>query len=82
MEVLRHLIDQNQDLSISKQAKNYVVAVIYQQPAAKTFIQDELEKAQQRLLDANKIHFAMEQTGPPSKRRRRVVIGPKPEEPL
>ena len=76
------LIGQNQDLSISKNAKNYVVAMIFQQPMAKEFLQEELERAQQRLLDADKIHFAMETTGPPSKRRMRVVMSPKPEEPL
>jgi hypothetical protein len=65
-----------ENLSASKRGGEYVVDKIYQHSLAKDIIPDELEKAQQRLLDANKIHIVTE--GPASKPRKRIKPGPKP----
>jgi RecA-family ATPase len=75
--VLRKLIDQNQDLSIGRNASNYAPAKIAADPAARGFRRQDMEAAQQRLLDQHRIHIVEE--GPPSKRRKRVLLGPGPD---
>jgi RecA-family ATPase len=73
--MLLMLTRQGQDLATAKRAENYAPSVIYNHPKGKFFInQKEVETTQQRLLDANKIRI--EEDGPPSKRRKRIVPGP------
>ena len=74
--MLKLLISQGQVLSASKRGGEYAAAKIFAHPLAKDFLELEMEKAQQRLLDANKIHIV--EDGPPSRRRARIVPGPKP----
>ena len=56
-KVLRHLSQQGQDLGPNRTASNYAPSVIAKHPDAKGVRKDELEAAQQRLLDANRIHI-------------------------
>ena len=76
LTVLKILINQNQDLSPTRNAPNYAPTVISQHPGSGTFRREEMEAAQQRLLDARKIHI--EEVGPASRRRKHVVPGPGP----
>jgi RecA-family ATPase len=77
-KVLRHLSQQGQDLGPNKTASNYAPSVIAKHPDAKGVRKDELEAAQQRLLDANRIHI--DNVGPVSKRRKYLATGPAPVE--
>lgn len=77
-KVLRHLSQQGQDLGPNRTASNYAPSVIAKHPDAKGVRKDELEAAQQRLLDANRIHI--DNVGPDSKRRKYLAIGPAPVE--
>jgi RecA-family ATPase len=77
LEVLGILAGQGQDLSANRTSnRNYAAAMVYQHPVGGRFYvsQDEVEAAQQRLLDKNKVHIIEE--GPPSRRRKRIVAGP------
>jgi RecA-family ATPase len=77
LSVLQKLTSQNQDLGTSKHSSNYAPAKIVSHPSASSFRKQDMEAAQQRLLDANKIHIV--EAGPPSARRKLVVPGPGPE---
>jgi RecA-family ATPase len=74
LKVLKHLTQQGQDLGPNKTASNYAPVVIVRHPEARGIRKDELEAAQQRLLDKNQIHIATE--GPESKRRKYLKPGP------
>jgi RecA-family ATPase len=76
LAVLKILTDQNQDLSPAPKANYSAATLISQHPSARPFGKKDMEAAQQRLLDANQIHIR--ETGPESKRRKRVVPGPRP----
>jgi RecA-family ATPase len=76
LKVLQKLIDQNQDLSASKNSNNYVPTMISEHPEGGSFSKKEMEEAQQRLLDANKIHIA--DVGPDSRKRKKIVLGEGP----
>jgi RecA-family ATPase len=76
LEVLHLLVDQGHDLSANKQGGNYAAHKIWDHPKSKEFVKAEMEKAQQRLLDENKIHILRE--GPPAKQRLRIKPGPRP----
>ena len=78
LKVLRHLSRQGQDLGPNRTASNYAPSVIAKHLDAKGIRKDELEAAQQRLLDANKIHIV--NIGPSSKRRKYLAAGPGPVE--
>ena len=78
LEVLKLLISQGQVCSASKRGGEYAAAKIFAHRQAKGFLELEMENAQQRLLDANKIHIV--EDGPSSKRRARIVPGPKPSD--
>jgi RecA-family ATPase len=81
LTVLHVLIGQGHDLSANKKSGTaFAATMIAVHSLAKDFLPKEMEAAQQRLLDANKIHIATE--GPPSKPRKRIMPGPgpKPEE--
>jgi RecA-family ATPase len=73
LKVLRHLSQQGQDLGPNRTASNYAPSVIAKHADAKGVRKDELEAAQQRLLDANKIHIV--NVGPDSKRRKYLSAG-------
>lgn len=77
LSVLTKLIGQNQDLGADKHGSNYAPAKIAAHPDANGFSRPEMEAAQQRLLDAGKIHI--KDTGPPSKRRKYIFPGPDPD---
>jgi RecA-family ATPase len=74
--VLKKLIDQRQDLGLSKNASNYAPAMIAKHPLAAGFRKAELEEAQQRLFDRDAIHIKT--VGPPSKERKYLAIGRAP----
>jgi hypothetical protein len=75
------LLNQGQNLSANKTATNYAAAMVWQHPRGREFInKGEAEAAQERLLDADKIHIKTD--GPASKPRRRIALGPMAEEPL
>jgi RecA-family ATPase len=75
-KVLRHLSQQGQDLGPNSLKLR---AVRYRQTSRRKGVrEDELEAAQQRLLDANRIHI--DNVGPDSKRRKYLAIGPAPVE--
>jgi hypothetical protein len=76
MDILQTLTIQNQDLATGKNAENYAPKMISDHPRCKTFSEPDMEKAQRRLLDANKIHIVTE--GPPSRQRKRIKPGPRP----
>jgi RecA-family ATPase len=78
--VLKKLTNQNQDLGVSKNSPNYAPTKIAADPAAREFRRQDMEAAQQRLLDQHRIHI--EEVGPASKRRKRVLLGaaPNPDE--
>jgi RecA-family ATPase len=80
VEILRLLVGQGHDLSANKKSGNaYAVAMVYQHTKGKFFVdRNEVEAAQQRLLDANKIHI--EEQGSASKKRKRILPGPGPEQ--
>lgn len=67
-----------EDLGPSKNSMNYAPTMIARHPAATGFRREELERAQQRLLDFNKIHIKV--VGPPSKQRKQLFAGPDPNE--
>jgi RecA-family ATPase len=73
LSVLQRLTSQNQELGLSKHASNYAPTRIAEHPDVAGFRRREIEAAQQRLLDANRIH--VEENGPPSKKRKFLVIG-------
>jgi RecA-family ATPase len=78
LSLLSLLTTQNkQDLSPSKFAPNYAPAVMAAHDEAKKRKLGKLvlETAQQRLLDADKIHI--KETGPASKRRKYLLPGPR-----
>jgi RecA-family ATPase len=79
LDVLLLLTSQGQDPSVSKRTDTYVVTLIYNHPsvAKHELLKEELEKAQQRLLDADRIHISEE--GPASRRRKYIRPGPKPK---
>jgi RecA-family ATPase len=74
LSVLEKLTGQNQDLGTSKHGSNYAPAKIAGHPSASGFRKQDMEAAQQRLLDANKVHI--EESGPRSRRLKYVVPGP------
>jgi RecA-family ATPase len=76
LKVLRHLSQQGQDLGPNRTASNYAPSVIAKHADAKGVRKDDLEAAQQRLLDANRIHIV--NVGPDSKRRKYLAPGPAP----
>ncbi len=78
LKVLRHLSQQGQDLGPNRTASNYAPSVIAKHPNANGIRKDELEAAQQRLLDADKIHIV--NVGPGSRRRKYLAPGPAPAE--
>jgi RecA-family ATPase len=75
LKALRHLTDQGHDLG-PHQATNNAVNAISEHPAAKDLRKLELEAAQQRLLDAKKIHI--ETVGSKSRQRKYLRPGPPP----
>jgi hypothetical protein len=75
LEVLKILTDQNQDLSPAKNSPSYAATMISDHPQAPPFRKKDMEAAQQRLLNANKIHIA--DHGPPSRPQKRIVLGPR-----
>jgi RecA-family ATPase len=76
--VLKKLTEQNQDLGVSKNAPNYAPTKIAQHQLATGFRRQDMEAAQQRLLDQHRIHI--EESGPASRRRKRIILGPGPLE--
>jgi RecA-family ATPase len=76
LKVLKHLTQQGHDLGPNKTASNYAPAVIVKHPDARGIRKEELEAAQQRLLDTNNIHIVT--VGPESKRRKYLAPGPAP----
>jgi RecA-family ATPase len=78
LKVLRHLSQQGQDLGPNRTASNYAPSAITKHPDAKGMRREELEAAQQRLLDANRIHIT--NVGPGSKRRKYLAARPAPAE--
>jgi hypothetical protein len=76
LRVLQKLIDQNQELSASKNSNSYVPTIIAERPDSEGFSKKDMEAAQQRLLDADKIHIA--DVGPESRKRKRIVLGEGP----
>jgi RecA-family ATPase len=57
LKVLRHLSQQGQDLGPNRTASNYAPSAIAKHVDAKGIRKDDLEAAQQRQLDANRIHI-------------------------
>ena len=80
LTVLKILVSQNQDLSPKRKANNYAPTVICQHPRCLPgrFTRQEMEAAQQRLLDTRKIHVA-KSDGPPSRVFKFVALGPGPD---
>src|SRR5262249_54087560 len=80
LTVLKILVSQNQDLSPKRKANNYAPTVICQPPRSLhgRFTRQEMEAAQQRLLDTRKIHIA-KSDGPPSRTFKFVALGPGPD---
>jgi RecA-family ATPase len=76
LKVLQHLSQQGQDLGPNRTASNYAPSIIVKHPDARGSRKKELEAAQQRLLDNNKIHIVT--VGPESKRRKYLASGPAP----
>jgi RecA-family ATPase len=76
LEILGLLLGQGRDLSANKSSReSYAAAMIYKHRNGRFFVsQSEAEDAEQRLLDANRIHIV--ETGPLSKRRKRILAGP------
>jgi hypothetical protein len=72
LKELSRITAQNQDLGPHPTASNYAPTVIV--GAVKGITKKELEAAQQRLLNAEKIHIAP--VGPPSKQRKYYRPGP------
>jgi RecA-family ATPase len=59
-------------------SKTYAPALFATEPEATGISSKALERAMSRLLQADRIHVEVE--GPPSRRRRRLVLGPKVHE--
>jgi hypothetical protein len=72
---LTKLVDQGQPMSPSVPSQNYAPRKISK--TVRGFRLNELEKAQQRLLDAGRIHIRDE--GKPSRPTRCLYPGPKPK---
>jgi RecA-family ATPase len=82
LAVLKKLIGQNQRLSANRGAKNYAPNVIALQPEAKSS-KEVMAQAQQRLLDADKIHIGPLPDAAPSKQGVTYVwLGPATERPM
>jgi RecA-family ATPase len=73
LKILVHLTGQNQNLGNYKTAPNYAPKRIAAQDDAQDFSLREMEKAQQRLLDANKIQIV--EVGSDSKKRQYIRPG-------
>jgi RecA-family ATPase len=76
LDALKVLIDQNQDLHPSQTSTNYAPKKIKSLPRTSSFTLKDMEAAQQRLLNANKIHIA--DIGHPSKPKKTIRLGPDP----
>jgi RecA-family ATPase len=76
LAVLQKLFGQNQELGPSKHG-NYAPTRIAEQPEAYGFGKNEMEAAQQRLLDAKRIHIV--DIGKPSRPHKILVVGPDPK---
>jgi hypothetical protein len=77
IKALRHFTNQGHDLGIYPTAPNYAPKCILRYPDVCDVRMQELEVAQQRLLDAEKIHIVT--VGPPSKQRKYLRPGSEPK---
>lgn len=78
LDLLADFNRQGRDVS-SNFSRSYAPKVFASAPAAKGFSKELLTMAMERLFAANRIHVEM--SGPPSKQRQRIVIGPGPFQP-
>jgi RecA-family ATPase len=81
LKAMERALSQGKDLSPHSTAHNYAPALLMTLPEAKEAKarKRDFEAAFERLLEEKKIHIATE--GPPSKRRKRVLVGPQSEAP-
>jgi RecA-family ATPase len=79
LTVMRLLIDQNRDLSPSPASPDYAPKLISEHPGSKPFRKQDMEQAQQRLLNTNQIHIKTS-AGPPSRQKKLLVPGPAPRQ--
>jgi RecA-family ATPase len=77
LRVAKILLDQHHELSFGARSPTYAPKLISGHPASGTCKTKDLEAAQQRLLDAGKIHIVV--TGAPTKPKRTIALGPDPE---
>jgi RecA-family ATPase len=73
LTLLTKVSNQNQEVSPNK-SPSYAPAKFFKMKEAAGLKKPQLERAMQELLDDNRIHI--EVSGPPSKRRSRLCIGP------
>jgi RecA-family ATPase len=76
LKLLRQIIATGQDPGQHPNASNYAPTMMCKHQDANGFRKAELERAMHRLLNAGKIHVT--KTGPKSKERRYLALGPAP----